>query len=186
MLPTSNIIGNMTSGSVLVLNLSYEALNVCNARRALILLCKGRAELLADGNGEVRSPCATFNVPSVIRLAYLVKRPFGRRKLSKTEIFLRDRHTCQYCGSQVNDLTLDHVVPRRQDGGYSCENIVAACIPYNRRKAAHTAAQAGMSLIRQPKLPYPNPYYILHHRTVMDECRPLFRGPRFSCLQSWW
>ena len=169
--PARYIIGSMISGSVLVLNLNYEAINVCNARRAVILLGKGKAELLANGMGEIRSPSITYSTPSVIRLAYLVKRPFGRRKLSKKEIFLRDRHTCQYCGTQATDLTLDHVIPRRQDGGHSWENIVAACIPCNRRKAAHTPSEAGMSLIRQPKAPYPNPYYILHHRTILDEWR---------------
>ena len=62
-------------------------------------------------------------------------------------------------------------MPRRQDGGHSWENIVAACGSCNRRKAGRTPAEAGMALMRQPKAPYPNPYYILHHRTIQDEWR---------------
>ena len=161
----------MLSSPVLVLNLDYVPINVCNVRRAILLLEKDKAELLENGRGEIHSPTASYSIPSVIRLAYLVRRPFARRKLSKREIFLRDRHTCQYCGEKVKDLTLDHVVPRRQAGGHSWENIVAACVPCNRRKAGRTPAEAGMLLMRQPKAPYPNPYYILHHRTILDEWR---------------
>lgn len=161
----------MLSVSVLVLNLNYEPINVCNVRRAVILLDKGKAERLEDGRGEIHTPKATYLIPSIIRLAYLVKRPFVRRKLSRREIFLRDRHTCQYCGRQLKELTMDHVVPRRQEGNHSWENIVAACIPCNRRKAGRTPTEAGMVLLRQPKAPYPNPYYILHHRTILEEWR---------------
>jgi len=107
------IIGVMLSVSVLVLNLNYEPINVCNVRRAVVLLDKGKAERLENGRGEIHTPKTTYLIPSIIRLAYLVKRPFVRRKLSRREIFLRDRHTCQYCGRQAKELTMDHVVPRR-------------------------------------------------------------------------
>ena len=161
----------MLSSPVLVLNLDYVPINVCTVRRAILLLEKDKAELLENGRGEIRSATSSHTIPSVIRLAYLVRRPFAKRKLSKREIFLRDRHTCQYCGGKVKDLTLDHVVPRRQSGGHSWENIVAACGTCNRRKAGRTPAEAGMVLLRQPKAPYPNPYYILHHRTIQEEWR---------------
>ena len=165
------IIASMLSGSVLVLNLDYQPINVCNVRRAVVLLGNGKAELLENGRGEICSPTVIYQIPSIIRLAYLVKRPFARRKLAKREIFMRDRHTCQYCGIQAKELTLDHVVPRRQNGNHTWENIVTACIPCNRRKAAHTPGEAGMVLLRQPRAPYPNPYYILHHRTILDGWR---------------
>ncbi len=159
----------MLSSSVLVLNLNYEPINVCNVRRAVVLLSKGKAELLEDGRGEIRTSRLTMIIPSVIRLVYLVRRPFVRRKLSKKEIFLRDRYVCQYCGLQTKELTLDHVKPRQQDGGNSWENIVSACGPCNRRKAGRTPTEAGMDLMRTPKAPYPSPYYLLHNRTIYDE-----------------
>ena len=153
----------------MVLNLNYEPINVCNVRRAVVLLGKGKAELLENGRGEVHTPTLTMTIPSVIRLVYLIRRPFVQRKLSKKEIFLRDRHLCQYCGTQSRDLTLDHVVPRRLNGDHTWANIVSACIPCNRRKASRTPAGAGMTLLRQPTAPYPNPYYILHKRTILEE-----------------
>ena len=161
----------MLSSAVLVLNLNYEPINVCNVKRAVVLVGKGKAELLENGRGEIHTLTFTVPVPSVIRLVYLVRRPFARRKLSKKEIFLRDRHTCQYCGQQTRDLTLDHVIPRRQEGVHAWENIVSACIPCNRRKAGRTPAEAGMMLLRRPKAPYPSPYYTLHHRTILEEWR---------------
>ena len=161
----------MLNSSVLVLNLNYEPVNVCNVKRATVLLGKGKAELLENGRGEVHTPTLTIPIPSVIRLVYLVRRPFVKRKLSKKEIFLRDRHTCQYCGQQTRELTLDHVIPRRQDGVHTWENVVSAGIPCNRRKAGRTPAEAGMLLLRRPKAPYPNPYYTLHNRTILEEWR---------------
>ena len=118
-----------------------------------ILLEKDKAELLENGRGQIHSTNSSYTIPSVIRLAYLVRRPFAKRKLSKREIFLRDRHTCQYCGAKVKDLTLDHVVPRRQDGGHSWENIVAACGSCNRRKAGRTPAEAGMAPVETTQGP---------------------------------
>ncbi len=173
----------MLSSSVLVLNLDYEPINVCNVRRAVILLDKGKAELLENGRGEIHTATLTLTVPSVIRLGYLVKRHFAQRKLSKKEIFLRDRYLCQYCSLQTKDLTIDHVVPRRQDGVHTWENVVSACIPCNRRKAGRTPAEAGMQLRRQPKAPYPSPYYILHNRTILEEWRKFIPWAHFGLDQ---
>ena len=161
----------MLNSSVLVINLNYEPINVCNARRAIVLLDKGKAESLENGRGEIHTASFTVPVPSVIRLLNLVRRPFVQRKLSKKEIFIRDRYTCQYCGQQERDLTLDHVIPRRQAGEHSWENVATACIPCNRRKAGLSLAQAGMTLLRRPKAPYPSPYYVLHNRTILEEWR---------------
>ena len=170
----------MITSSVLVLNLNYEPINVCNMRRAVILLGKGKAELLENGRGEIRTVKSSMPIPSVIRLVYLVRRPFAQRKLSKKEIFLRDRYTCQYCSLQTRELTLDHVRPRRQQGEHTWENIVSACIPCNRKKAGRTPAEAGMTLLRQPKAPYPNPYYVLHNHTILEEWRKFIPWAEFG------
>ncbi|MCS5658058.1 MAG: hypothetical protein NZ762_06305, partial [Dehalococcoidia bacterium] len=81
---------------VLVLNLNYVPLNICNVRRAVILVGKGKAELLENHRGQLRTVSSLVDVPSIIRLVYLVKKPFLPRKLSKKEVFLRDKFTCQY------------------------------------------------------------------------------------------
>ena len=157
---------------VLVLNLNYVPLNICTVRRAVVLVGKGKAELLENHRGQVRTVDRLVDVPSIIRLVYLVKKPFLPRKLSKKEVFLRDRFTCQYCGKKSQDLTLDHVVPRRQFGAHTWENVVAACSRCNLRKAGRTPVEAGMLLERQPRAPDPNPYLILQNRTILEEWRP--------------
>ncbi len=158
--------------AVLVLNQNYEPLNVCNLRRAIVLLLKGRAETLENGRGKMRSTTSLFDLPSVIRLGHMIKRPMLPPRLSRREVFVRDKHFCQYCGKQVPDLTLDHVVPRRAGGVHSWDNIVSACVPCNLRKAGRTPAQAGMKLMHEPKTPPSRRYRDLGpYLNVRDEWR---------------
>ena len=157
---------------VLVLNLNYVPINISTARRAIVLVGKGKAELLEQRDGHLRTISQSVDVPSIIRLVYLVKRPFVPSKLSKKEIFLRDQYTCQYCGIKSTELTLDHVIPRRQKGAHTWENVVAACSKCNLRKAGFTPEEAKMRLLREPKIPQPNPYRMLQERTILDEWKP--------------
>lgn len=156
---------------VLVLNQNYQPLNVCNARRAIILLGRGKAETLIDGREHISTVSRRVSIPSVIRLVYMVKRPMARRRLSRRAVFYRDGFRCQYCGKQSKDLTLDHILPRSRKGAHEWENVVSACIPCNHRKAGQTPREANMRLLTKPAAPRPNPYYIFHHRRILDEWR---------------
>ncbi len=152
---------------VLVLNQSYEPLNICRVRRAVVLLYQNKAEMLENGSGFIHSANWDFPVPSVIRLASMIKHPRrSERKLTRLEVFKRDQHTCQYCGKETRQLTLDHVVPRYRGGEHTWENVVSACVPCNRRKAGRTPQEAGMRLIRQPSHPHDSGlFYIPAHYT---------------------
>ncbi|MBI4234155.1 MAG: HNH endonuclease [Chloroflexi bacterium] len=161
----------MLNSPVLVLNLNYEPLNVCDVRRAVVLLGKGKAEPLENGRGEIHTASLSLVIPSVIRLIYIVKRPSVQRRLSRREVFLRDQYTCQYCGRQTRDLTLDHVQPRHRHGPHIWENVVSACIPCNHRKAGRTPSEAQMRLLRSPRAPRPHPYAFFQHRPVLEEWR---------------
>ena len=156
---------------VLVLNQSYEPLNICRVRRAVVLVYRGKAEMLENGTGFIHSTDDTFPVPSVIRLDFLVKRPRpNRRKLTRVEVFNRDHYTCQYCGKVTRQLTLDHVVPRYQGGQHTWENVVSACVSCNRRKAGRTPEQARMKLMCSPSTPSNNiPFYIPYCLQMRDE-----------------
>ena len=168
----TQIPGRLTA-PVLVLNLNYVPVNVCTVRRAIVLVAKGKAELLEQraDDGRIRTFNAYLDAPSIIRLVYLVKRPFAPRRLSKKEVFLRDHYTCQYCGQRSQHLTLDHVVPRRQQGPHTWDNVVAACGRCNLDKAGRTPEEANMKLRKMPTAPQPNPYRILENRTILDEWR---------------
>ena len=85
-------------GVVLVLNQNYEPLNVCNLPRAFRLVFGEKAEVIEYDHQVIRTPRTEYRAPSVIRLQHQIRRPRPRVKLSRREIFARDRHTCQYCG----------------------------------------------------------------------------------------
>lgn len=160
----------MINRPVLVINQSYEPLNLCQVRRAIVLLLQGKADMLENGLGFIHSASDVFPIPSVIKLAYMIKRPRPERRLSRLGVFHRDRHTCQYCGKESGQLTIDHVIPRYQGGQHTWENVVSACVPCNRRKAGRTPKQARMRLPHQPSQPHSNiPFYIPLHLKNLSE-----------------
>jgi 5-methylcytosine-specific restriction endonuclease McrA len=152
----------MYNAPVLVLNQNFEPLNVCNVRRALVLVLCGKAEVLELNHQIVHSPTLTVHCPSVIRLAHLIKRPRPRARLSRREIFIRDNYTCQYCGTRTRDLTLDHVIPRSKGGPHTWENLVSACKACNHRKGGKNLWETKMHLARPPREPRTNIYYMVN------------------------
>ncbi|MBI3681398.1 MAG: HNH endonuclease [Acidobacteria bacterium] len=138
---------------VLVLNASFEPINVCAARRAIVLVLKGVASAEEHAPTCVHSPRQALRLPSVIRLLEYRRIPHQSRSLSRKNILLRDRYTCQYCGRALpsGELTLDHVVPRSRAGETSWENLVACCHPCNNNKGSRTPEEAGMKLHRTPR-----------------------------------
>ncbi len=146
---------------MLVLNATYEPINVCTVRRAVVLLLKEKAEVIEHAGWQLHSASTSLQRPVVIRLVTYVRIPRDthRRKITRRAVFARDEWTCQYCGSRSN-LTVDHVIPKSKGGTSSWENIVASCAPCNRRKGDALPRQVGMKLLRQPRTP--NPTVFIH------------------------
>lgn len=98
-------------------------------------------------------------VPKVIRLLGYEKLPKQGVKLNRRNIFARDRNRCQYCGQHFNtsELSLDHVVPRSQNGLSTWTNLVCCCVRCNAKKGGRTPLQARMKLITTPRQPRRNP-----------------------------
>ena len=138
---------------VLVLNASYEPINVCAARRAVILILKGVAAAQELSHIVVHSAFDSFPLPSVIRLLEYRRIPHQVRALSRKNILMRDRFACQYCGRTLpsSELTLDHVIPRSRAGESAWENLVTCCHSCNNRKGSRTPEEAGMKLSREPR-----------------------------------
>src|SRR6202020_1221113 len=143
-------------GRVLVLNATYEPINVCTVRRAVVLLLKEKAEVIEQSERQLHSANSSITRPAVIRLVTYVKVPRDsqRRKITRRAVFARDDWTCQYCGSRAQ-LTVDHVVPRSKGGLSTWDNIVASCAPCNRRKGNLLPRQVGMRLTKPPRTPSP-------------------------------
>jgi 5-methylcytosine-specific restriction endonuclease McrA len=157
---------------VLVLNTTYEPLNVCSARRAVVLLLKDKAEVVQQSAAVYHSERSTFGVPYVIRLRDYVAVPRGvARRLSRRAVFARDRHRCQYCGSDRR-LTVDHVVPRSKGGAHDWENVVTSCAPCNLRKGDRTPAAAQMRLTRRPRPPEPASFVYMYRDDIHDSWLP--------------
>ena len=148
---------------VLLLNQNYEPLNVCRTRRAIVLLSKGKAELLANGRAPIQSARQLYPRPSVHRMLYHVRRPRPTVRLSRREVFVRDEYLCQYCAETTIEPTVDHVVPRRLGGRRRWENLATACRRCNLRKAGRTPHEAGMRLLRQPRRPKSAIAHLVRH-----------------------
>lgn len=138
---------------VLVLNASYEPINICAARRAMVLVLKGVASAEEESMCMVHSARSAMKLPTVIRLLEYRRIPHQTRALSRKNILMRDRFTCQYCHRALpaSELTLDHVIPRSRMGETSWENLVACCHRCNNRKGNRTPEEAGMKLARMPR-----------------------------------
>ena len=150
---------------VLVLNASYEPLNVCTVRRAHVLVWKGKAEVIESLPKLLHSATDTYVWPHVIRLVQYVRVPRAiQRKISRRALFARDNWRCVYCGTSGGRLTLDHVIPRSKGGDSVWENVVTSCAPCNLRKGdrsleevamslPHAAAPAGTGALHPPRRP---------------------------------
>ena len=141
----------------LVLNASYEPLRVVPWQKAITLLFQGKVEVIAVYDREIRGVTVRVKLPSVLRLLRHVrmKRPFADVPFSRTNVYARDEHRCQYCGNHFgpSHLTFDHVIPVARGGRKGWDNIVTCCIPCNRRKGDRTPEEAGLRIIRRPRRP---------------------------------
>ena len=137
----------------LLLNATYEPLKVVHWQKAITLWCQGKVEVISVYDREVRSVSFSLKLPSVIRLLEYRRIPHQTRALSRKNILLRDRYTCQFCGRVLpaSELTLDHVMPRSRGGRSSWENLVACCYRCNNRKGDRTPEEAGLRLVRKPR-----------------------------------
>ena len=139
---------------VLVLNASYEPINICGARRALVLVLKGVARTEEEQGATLHAQSLQIAMPSVIRLLEYRRIPHQTRALSRKNILLRDRNMCQYCQVVLTagELTLDHVLPRSRGGLSTWENLVACCHDCNRRKGNQLLHElSDMKLLREPR-----------------------------------
>ena len=140
---------------VLLLNVTYEPLKIINWKKAITLLFLDKVEVLEEYGREIHSVSFTIQLPSVVRLLRLVKKPRTPVKFSRQNIYARDKYRCQYCGAKfpLEELTYDHVIPRFRGGKTRWSNIVTCCIQCNRKKGGQTPRETGLKLIRKPSRP---------------------------------
>ncbi len=167
------------SEPVLVLNRLWQAVNVIAAKRAFSLLASGHASVVYEENEDfqifdmmdwvdfsrynqpvsdmeiVHTVRYSIRVPKIILLSIFDKVPKKDLKLTRKNVFERDKYQCQYCGKRLpsEELNLDHVIPRHYGGKTTWENIVCSCVKCNSRKANRLPHEASMRLTRKPSKP---------------------------------
>jgi 5-methylcytosine-specific restriction endonuclease McrA len=157
------------NAKVLILNQNYEPMSVINAKKAIVLLYLGKAELIeAHAGHRIRSVSTSMPFPSIVRLSMYVRVPFKKIILSRKNILRRDGHRCQYCGRSDLSLTIDHVLPLSRGGEDTWENLVCACVQCNNRKGDRTPDESSMPLRRKPMRPN-HVTFIRHVMGSLDE-----------------
>ncbi len=168
---------------VLVLNRLWQPIQTTSARRAVKLLFLGHAQVVqTEGEAKfqthdldswvehssdsmvgdlIRTVKLAIQVPKIIVLGLYDKLPRMEVKFSRQNVFLRDKHTCQYCVKTLpaEELNLDHVMPRDKGGETSWENIVTSCIRCNTRKGNRLPAEVNMIPKNKPVAPRWRPLY---------------------------
>lgn len=141
---------------VLVLNASLQPLSVIPERRLVVLLSKQKVAFIDEQVRELLEDCfrrrrLSIDQPVIVQLLVNVRLPRMALRPTRANILLRDDETCQYCGKQGHDLTLDHVIPRSKGGQSTWENLVACCKNCNNRKGNKLLKDVGMKLVQQPR-----------------------------------
>lgn len=163
---------SMIDAKVLVLNRSCYPVGLCTVRNAFKLICEDAAvimnvnwepfdfaswvkEPVEEGDETIGMVSGRIKVPRVIRLSTFDNVPNLVVKFSRKNVFHRDGFTCCYCSHKfaMNDLDLEHVIPRSQGGKTDWLNIVTSCRPCNQKKGGRTPRQAGMTLKKNPYKP---------------------------------
>ena len=121
----------------------------------MIMLSLEKVEVIEEYDDEVRTVSLSIKRPSVVRLVKYVRSNERKLKFCRRNIYLRDKHVCQYCGKKFKPakLTYDHVVPKALGGKTSWDNVVTACNDCNQKKGDRIPRQAGMSLMKKPRKP---------------------------------
>lgn len=144
----------MLDRAVLLLNHNYEPLTTCSAKRAIIMVWSGKAEMVESTGQCVHSINMSIDIPAIIRLLIFVKiTHISSIQLTKQNIIRRDHGVCQYCGTKEGPMTVDHIVPRSHGGGETWDNLVCACSRCNNVKGDRLPHEAGMMLLRAPFKP---------------------------------
>ncbi len=153
---------DVLNSNVLVLNTTYEPINICNIKRAVILLFKDDAVVLENYDKFIHSPSKKIKAPAVIKLKEYVKIPHKKVVLTRKNILIRDKYTCQYCGKRfpASELTIDHIIPKSKGGLTKWDNVVACCKKCNEKKGHRSPWDANMTLVRKPSAP--TYIYFLH------------------------
>ena len=153
---------------VLVLDSSYRPIKQVSWQKAMIMYFQDKIEVIREYEDTwISSPSKKFKLPAVIRLVnYIFKLPWGV-KLTRTNLFIRDRGKCQYCHKKLNKsrFTIDHVIPRSKGGKTEWENLVVSCARCNTKKGDSLLKDINLKLNKKPSQPKNNFFMVIADET---------------------
>ena len=143
---------NFNSHRTLILNSTFQPLSIASAKRSVALLLSKKINVLKASKLQIRSENEIITIPKVALLTYYVKAPYARRvALNRSNIFIRDFNTCQYCGNSAESI--DHIIPKSKGGENVWSNVVACCKKCNLIKADKDLTDTRLKLKRNPQRP---------------------------------
>lgn len=134
----------------LLLNSSYEYLEIISMRKAIKHIINGKVEIIDLWDQHDR-----FS-PAILRLKHYVRPHVKRVKCTRETLFKRDGYRCMYCGhapANYKELEMDHIIPSSLGGKTSFQNCVTSCRACNLHKGNKNLNQVGFKLLREPKVP---------------------------------
>lgn len=140
----------------LLLNSSYEILSFISFKTLIRLIVKDKVEIISNWPGEhINWANGGIKYPSIVKMRYYIRKNSVKMKFHRNGIFKRDHNKCQYCGIRpnINDLTMDHVMPKSRGGKSTWDNILTACLSCNNKKGDRTPEEAGLKPLSVPKAP---------------------------------
>jgi 5-methylcytosine-specific restriction endonuclease McrA len=159
----------------LVLNADYTPLTIISWKKALVWSYKHEydpnigVEIIDFYKNDyiLGANNKKHPIPAVVKTSKYFRVNNHKVKFSRKNLFIRDNHTCQYCGSKpdMNYLTYDHVIPKSlwsndSQSPTTWTNIVTACVSCNRKKGNRTPKQANMPLYNLPIMPQKQTKYL--------------------------
>ena len=138
------------NNKVLLLNNSYEAISVITAKKAIIMYFLDKVDVVKKSKIVINSIYLKFNIPEVIKLKNYIYIKHSKIPLTRKNILKRDNNTCQYCGKNKSEITIDHILPKDKGGNDSWNNLVVACKRCNMIKGNYLLKDIDMQLIRKP------------------------------------
>jgi hypothetical protein len=151
----------------LLLNSDYTPLCLVAWKKAIIWSIRHKEDnsygieiLSYSENSVFDASQRAFPIPSVARSLHFFNVYKRDINFSRRNLFIRDDHTCQYCGKTMpfSQLTYDHVIPKSRykpnvKKATNWNNVVTACIRCNNTKGNRTPEEAGMKLKNSPAKP---------------------------------
>tara|TARA_Y100001970_G_scaffold293620_1_gene441737 strand:- start:2412 stop:2948 length:537 start_codon:yes stop_codon:yes gene_type:complete len=147
------LIEMLSNDKVLLLNSSYEPINIIYVKKAIVMYFLDKVEVVSQTNNYIRSVNIKFPIPDIIKLKKYIYIKYDSIPLTRRNIIKRDHCTCQYCGKKYNDITIDHILPKDKGGKDIWTNLVAACKKCNLIKGNKLLKDTNMNLIKRPTKP---------------------------------